>query len=394
MTFATLALLVLVGLTGPLLSARRAWRVPLIAGELLAGLVVGASGFRWVDATEPTLTLLAQIGFGLIMLVIGSHIPVLDRTVRAAVGRGALGALLVAVVAVGLGIGVAVLFGNPHGAVYAVLIASSSAALVLPMLQSLGVSAASAAQLIAQIAIADVACILALPLVLQPSRVPLVALGGLGIAAAGVVLVIALRRIGPRRLHLLHAVSESRGFALELRISLLALFALAGVAQFTHVSVMMAGFTLGLVLAAVGQPRRLARQLFGMTEGFFGPLFFVWLGSSIDLRQLVTHPQMILLGLALGAAAVIAHLVARTVGLPWSQTVASAGQLGVPVAAVALGVATSGLLPGEGAAILLGALVAVVSSSAAVAAVSRRAAATPAAPSGTTPVVSPPPPPT
>ncbi|MBS1896262.1 MULTISPECIES: cation:proton antiporter [unclassified Microbacterium] len=389
MTFATLALLVLVGLAGPLLSARRAWRVPLIAGELLAGLVVGASGFGWVDASEPTLTLLAQIGFGLIMLVIGSHIPVLDRAVRSAIGRGALGALLVALVAAALGIGVALLFGNQHGAVYTVLIASSSAALVLPMLQSMGIAAASAAQLVAQIAIADVACILALPLVLQPSRVPLVALGGVGIAAAGVVLVVVLRRIGPRRLHLLHAVSESRRFALELRFSLLALFALAGIAQFTHVSVMMAGFTLGLVLAAVGQPRRLARQLFGMTEGFFGPLFFVWLGASIDLRHLAAHPQMILLGLALGAAAVLAHLIARAAGLPWPQTVASAGQLGVPVAAVALGVETSTLLPGEGAAILLGALVAVVSSTAAVAAVSRRSRTDPADPPGTTPAVSP-----
>jgi len=387
MTFATLALLVLVGLAGPLLSARRAWRVPLIAGELLAGLVVGATGFRWVDATEPTLTLLAQIGFGLIMLVIGSHIPVRNHTVRAAVGKGALGALLVALVAIGLGIGVAALFGTQHGPVYAVLIASSSAALVLPMLQSLSITAASAAQLIAQIAIADVACIVALPLVLQPSRVPLVALGGLGIAAVGAVLVIVLRRIGPRRLRRLHKLSESRRFALELRLSLLALFALAGIAQFTHVSVMMAGFTLGLVLAAIGQPRRLARQLFGMTEGFFGPLFFVWLGASIDLRHLVAHPQMILLGLALGAAAVLAHLLARAAGLPWSQTVASAGQLGVPVAAVALGVETSSLLPGEGAAILLGALVAVVSSSIAVAAVSKRAA-TPAEPPGPAPAAS------
>ncbi|MDQ4212595.1 cation:proton antiporter [Microbacterium capsulatum] len=371
MTFATLALIVLVGLTGPLLSARPSWRVPVIAGELLAGLVVGASGFGWVDSTEPTLTLLAEVGFGLIMLVIGSHIPILDRTVRAAVGRGALGAGAVAVVAVGLGVAVAALFGNEHGAVYAVLIASSSAALVLPMLQSLGISADSAAQLIAQIALADVACIVALPLVMQPSRVPLVALGGIVIAVIGVALTLVLRRFGEERLGRVHHVSESRKFALELRFSLLALFGLAAIAQFTHVSVMMAGFTLGLVLSAVGQPRRLAHQLFGMTEGFFGPLFFVWLGSSIDLRNLLSHPQMILLGVVLGLAAVAAHLVARVVGLPWAQTVASAGQLGVPVAAVALGVQTKALLPGEGAAIVLGALVAIVCSSVAVAAVSR-----------------------
>ncbi|KJL35898.1 cation:proton antiporter [Microbacterium azadirachtae] len=375
MTFATLALLVLVGLAGPVLSARRAWRIPVIAGELGAGLAIGSTEFGWVDAAEPTFTLLAQLGFGLIMLVIGSHIPIRDTAVRAAVGRGAAGAAIVAAVAVALGVGTALLFGTSHGAVYSVLIASSSAALVLPMLRSLDVSADSAAQLIAQIAIADVACIVALPLVLQPERVPLVALGGVGIAVVGVVLVLVLRRVGTHRLRVLHELSESRQFALELRFSLLALFGLAGIAQFTHVSVMMAGFTLGLVLSAVGQPRRLARQLFGMTEGFFGPLFFVWLGASINLRDLGSHPEMILLGLALGAAAVVAHLAGRITGLPWAQAVASAGQLGVPVAAVALGVETKALLPGEGAAILLGALVAVVASSAAVAVVSRRNAA-------------------
>lgn len=375
MTFATLALLVLVGLAGPALSARRAWRIPVIAGELGAGLAIGSTGFGWVDAAEPTFTLLAQLGFGLIMLVIGSHIPIRDTAVRAAVGRGAAGAGIVAAVSVALGVGTALLFGTSHGAVYSVLIASSSAALVLPMLRSLDVSADSAAQLIAQIAIADVACIVALPLVLQPERVPLVALGGIGIAAVGVVLVLVLRRVGAHRLRVLHEVSESRQFALELRFSLLALFGLAGIAQFTHVSVMMAGFTLGLVLSAIGQPRRLAHQLFGMTEGFFGPLFFVWLGASINLRDLGTHPEMILLGLVLGAAAVVAHLAGRITGLPWSQAVASAGQLGVPVAAVALGVETKALMPGEGAAILLGALVAVVASSAAVAVVSRRSAA-------------------
>ena len=43
-----------------------------------------------------------------------------------------------------------------------------------------------------------------------------------------------------------------------------------------HVSIMLAGFSFGLAVAGVGEPRRLARQLFAVTEGFLGPLFFVW----------------------------------------------------------------------------------------------------------------------
>ncbi|MFF1635295.1 cation:proton antiporter [Leifsonia sp. NPDC058248] len=102
-------------------------------------------------------------------------------------------------------------------------------------------------------------------------------------------------------------------------------------------------------MSTVGEPHRLARQLFGITEGFFGPLFFVWLGASLDLRAFAGHPAMILLGVVLGVAAVVAHLAARAAGLPWMQAVASAGQLGVPVAAVTLGIQTGAFLPGEDA---------------------------------------------
>jgi Kef-type K+ transport system membrane component KefB len=58
-------------------------------------------------------------------------------------------------------------------------------------------------------------------------------------------------------------------------------------------------------VAAVSQPRRLARQLLAVTDGFFAPLFFVWLGASLDLRKLGRHPSMIGLGLALGTGAVL-----------------------------------------------------------------------------------------
>jgi Kef-type K+ transport system membrane component KefB len=216
------------------------------------------------------------------------------------------------------------------------------------------------AQLIAQIAIADIACVAALPLVIVPSRAPVAALGAIAIGAFAVALTLAVRFAGRRGwTRRLHRFSESREFALEMRISVLILCLLAAIAQATHVSVMLAGFALGVVLAMIGKPRRLARQLFGVTEGFLGPLFFVWLGASIDLGELVEHPDKILLGATLATGAVGAHLAARAVGLPWMQAVASSGQLGVPLAAVALGIETSSLAPGEGAGILLGSLLTV-----------------------------------
>ena len=55
---------------------------------------------------------------------------------------------------------------------------------------------------------------------------------------------------------------------------------MAALAVAVHVSLMLAGFVSGLAVAAVGEPRRVAKQLFAVTEGFFGPLFFVWLGAG------------------------------------------------------------------------------------------------------------------
>ncbi len=149
-------------------------------------------------------------------------------------------------------------------------------------------------------------------------------------------------------------------------------FALSAIAVWAHVSVLLAGFSFGLVVAAVGEPRRLARQLFALTEGFLGPLFFVWLGASLELRDLARHPRLLLLGLALGVGAVLAHAAMALVGQPVELGVLAAAQLGVPVAAATLG-ARSGLLePGEAPALVLGALVTIAAATAAARRAARR----------------------
>jgi Kef-type K+ transport system membrane component KefB len=113
------------------------------------------------------------------------------------------------------------------------------------------------------------------------------------------------------------------------------------------VSIMLAGFALGLVIALIGEPRRLARQLFSITEGFFSPLFFVWRGASLQVRELGSHPKLILLGVGLGLGAVLAHCAGRLLGQPLTLAVLSAAQLGVPVAAATIGTQEHLLFTGE-----------------------------------------------
>ena len=367
MDFATLALISLVGVLGPLLALPRRWNLPVVLGELVAGIVLGHTGFDVLHAGNSTFTFLADIGFALIMFVAGSHVPVRDPNLRAGLRLGVLRAVAVGAVSVVLAIGIAHGFGTGHAALYAVLIASSSAALVLPIVDSLGLRGDAVLQMLPQVAIADTVCIVALPLAIDPKHAGRAALGTLAVLACAAVLFVALgylERSGQRKR--VHDVSEDRKFALELRINLMILFALAALAVRTHVSIMLAGFSFGVAMAAVGEPRRLARQLFALSDGFLGPLFFIWLGASLDLRALGRHSSFIVLGVLLGAAAVAAHGLMRLTGQPIRVGALAAAQLGVPVAAATVGAQLGLLEPGEAPALLLGALltvaVAVVSS--------------------------------
>ncbi len=373
MSFGALALIMVAGLVGPALAARRQWHLPMVLGELLAGIALGRTGVDWLHAGNPTWTFLADIGFALVMFVAGSHVPARDPALRRGLRLGLLRAAGAGVAAVVLAVGVSAAFGTGHTGLYAVLMASSSAALVLPIVDSLHLTGEPILHLVPQVAIADAACIVALPLAIDPRHAWRAALGALAVTACAAALFVGLRwleRSGVRQRA--HRVSEELELALELRVSLAVLFALGALAVATHVSIMLAGFTFGLAVAAVGEPRRLAKQLFALTEGFLGPLFFVWLGASLELRDLARHPSYVVLGVALGVGAVLAHLVMRLTGQPVAAGALAAAQLGVPVAAATLGTQLHLLRAGEAPAILLGAIVTVGVSVAAGAAWVRR----------------------
>ncbi len=356
-TFAVLALICAVAMLGPVVSLNRMVHIPVVIGELGVGMSLGETGLGVIKAEDPTLSFLAQVGFALVMFVAGTHVPLRHPAMLGGLRNGLLRAVGVAVIAAPLGLLIASLWGTGHGPLYAVLIASSSASIVMPALGGAAVTTRPGLEMLVQLAIADAACIVALPLVLDPSQALVAGLGALAVLAVAAAFFALLRwaeQSGRRRR--LHELSERRGLAMELRITLTMLFAVAALAATMHVSVMLAGFAMGLATAAAGEPRRLANQTFALTEGFFAPIFFVWLGSSLDLQDLTRNPGVIGLGVALGAGAVLAHGVLTFTRQPLPIAVCTAAQLGIPMGAAALGQTMGVLKPGEATALLLGAL--------------------------------------
>ena len=360
MSFGVLAVIVCAGLGGPLLSLGRGGFVPVVVGELAAGVLVGKTGFSWVDPAEPTTAFLAAAGFAMLMFAAGMHVPIRQPGIGKGLRRGVTAAVVGGLAAVPAGIGIAAILGGGHAAIYVLLLASGSAAILLPVVEELGVlDDENVLTVMAQVAVADVAAIVALPLVLQPSKAGAAALGGLAVTAAAVALfgaVYVLR--GNRFVHRVRKESKHRAWALDLRLALLALFALAWLAVRSGTSVLIAGFAVGLVVAFIGGPKRLSKQVTGIAAGFFIPLFFVVLGARLDLRAVVHKPSILELTALLTVANVAVHVLAAAVTrqkLP--AALAATAQLGLPAGVVTLGLQQNVISGAQGGAILLAALI-------------------------------------
>jgi len=391
-TFGLLALITTAGLAGPLLAALPRLGLPLVVGEIAAGVLLGRTGLGWIDAGEPTTAFLSEVGFAMLMFVVGTRLPLRDPGLRKSVRPAAVAALLTLVVAVPAGFALA-LTGPDRPLVLAVVVATSSAAVALPILQGGSHSTATddgakgvglagapvAAFAIGWITLTDVGTMLAVPLVL--------ATGGLGkvLAGAGLVLIVGgaaflplrwLRRTG--RVRALRKKSKHGGWALDLRVGLAGLFGLAALATAAGTSILIAGFTAGAVLAAVGEPRRLAQQLVGVAEGFLAPLFFVTLGARLEFSALLGSGKAMLLLAGLVVAATTLHvLVAIALRQPAAVGLLATAALGVPSAVVSIGLAQGVLDAGQAAAVVSAVLATIAVSAAGGAILSSRAGPAP-----------------
>jgi Kef-type K+ transport system membrane component KefB len=211
--------------------------------------------------------------------------------------------------------------------------------------------------LIAWVALADSLTVVIMPLTLAKSGNPLEAIGGdAAIIAAGVLVLLAAQWARHYALvHQMHAESLRRGWAWQVRISLVLLFGLSAIAQETGASTLVAGFIAGMILVRLRESDRLALQFSGVANGFFVPLFFLLLGAELNLRALVTSPSRIVLAIGLAVGAVITHVIAARVaghGRYVATGLAASAQLGMPAAAASLGLSTGLLGPAEAAALV------------------------------------------
>jgi len=374
MTFGVLTLIIACGLAGPLVSGASRLAVPVVVGEIAAGVLIGRTGLRAIDTRDATVVFLSEAGFAMLMFVVGTRLPLRDPGLRRAIRRGAIATVLSFAIALPAAWALGQATTINHPALFVLLLATSSSAVVMPILQEGGLTGSGTLRATAWIALADIATIVALPLALEPSRALRIAAGGVAVSAAAGALFVILRAI--RRNPVVQALREdsrNRDWALDLRLSLLALFALSALATAFGTSILIAGFAAGMILALAGEPRRLVQQLLGIAEGFFVPLFFVTLGARLNFRALATSQSDVVLALVLVGAVVACHLaIAVVMRMPWPAGLLASAQLGLPAGVVSLGLTGGLLTPGQAAAIVASAIVTLGVSSTGAALLARR----------------------
>ena len=356
--FVQLTIVVLAGLAGPLLSAGKRGLIPRVMGELAAGVVLGTTGFGVIDATAQPLASFRTLGFAMLMLSAGTHVDIGSRVIRQGFRRGTAAFAIVVALSLPLALLVDRGLGVNQFPLLAVLIAGSSGAIAFPMLEERDVSGPNIAFLIGWIAVADSLTVVALPLALSSSAGTLgIAIGGdVAIIAAAAIALTVMRRV--RKTVPSQELTErsiERGWALQVRLSLVLLLGLAAIAERTGASTLVAGFLAGMILVRLHQPGRLALQLSGLANGFFVPVFFVLLGAQLNLRALVTSPSSLLLAFALATAAVVTHVVAARVRAEERYVatgLAASAQLGLPAAAASLGLSMHVLSAAAAAAVV------------------------------------------
>ena len=300
--------------------------VPEAVLEVIAGIVLGPSVLNWVRIDAP-VEVLSTLGLGMLLFLAGLELDVEGL-------RGPLGRLagIGFAVSAALGLGVGFLFGAADSAIRPVLLAiilmSTSAGLLLPLLKDAEEAATDFGQLImTAAALAEIVPILLLSLLFSTAAKSAGdQFASLAIFVALLVLIgLAVSRV--RRLQRLDRMLEylsRRSAQLRVRATLtLALGCGVLAFQFGFASILGA-FAAGLLVRIIElsgrEPNRdFLLKLDGIGFGFLVPIFFISTGVAFQLKGLLNHPAALaevplFLVALLAVRGVPALLYVRTVG--------------------------------------------------------------------------------
>ncbi|HWR53339.1 MAG TPA: cation:proton antiporter [Bryobacteraceae bacterium] len=319
-------------------------RQPGIAGEILAGILIGPAVFGWV-APGQFLDALAQLGVMFLLFRVGLEVKASE--LMEVGGTALIVAVLGVILPFGLGWGILRWWGEPH--IEAIFVGAAmvatSVGITAQVLASKGLMQSRAAKIILGAAVIDdILGLLVLALVssMAAGAVKWLDLGTTAVLAVGFTVLVATvgtraaSRVVPK---MRKRLRTGEG---EFALSMILLFGLSLLAVYAGVAAIIGAFLAGMALSeSVGE--RVHDLAHGVTE-LLVPFFLAGIGLHMDLGTIGTASTLIL-AIVIFVAAVISKFVGCGLGaLKLGRTDAARIGVGmVPRGEVGLVVAQVGL---------------------------------------------------
>ena len=289
---------------------------PAVLGELIAGVLLGASALGVVDPGDPVIATMAQIGVVVLLFAIGLE------TELAALVRVGSEAATVAVAGVVLPFGTGYLAATSLGLaqipalVCGAALCATSVGISARVLSDVGWLDTSEGRVVLGAAVIDdiIGLIILAVVAAVVSGTNLSAGSVTRIAGVAVAFVVIAVLVGRKVARPIFGIVERIRAAGALGLFGLAFaFLLAWLAQRSGSAMIVGAFAAGLVLHKVPQRDEIAKATTTIGH-FFVPIFFAAVGAAVDLRALA-DPRALAVGGALIACGIAGKIAAGYA--PW-----------------------------------------------------------------------------
>jgi Kef-type K+ transport system membrane component KefB len=326
----------------------RRFHLPYVVGLILAGIVIGPYGFSVFEMNE-TMDFLGSIGLVFLMFMAGMEIKL--SSFRSLGSSAAKFALINGIIPFAAGFGIASFFGYDvlSSLLLGIIFVSSSIAVVIPVMESTGLMNLKLGKtIVAGTIIEDVLSLVLLSIFLQnvdpTSEMPL-QLFYLFVF----ILLAALRILMPKAREWFFSLNSGveYHFEQELRFILVMLVGTVVLFDLLGMHPIIAGFFAGLVLSDSITNETLRRKLHAVSYGIFIPVFFIIIGTQMDISIFSRWSDALYLVASVVAVSIFAKfasgfLAAKSCGFD-SRESSLAGVSTIPQLSTTLAVAFVGL---------------------------------------------------
>lgn len=386
LSFISLLLVVFLAFLVPLALTRfPRLRLPVVVGEIVAGILVGRSGFGLVHEDDPMLELLAELGFVFLMFLSGIEIDFSSLGLSGARARhteqrawgplplGGLSLLLTLLLATGVGISLHQLGLVQNPWMMALILSTTSLGVVMPILKESNLIssrfgqtlliAAMLADFVTMLLITVVVALLSGGLTIDILLIGILFLVFLGMYHFSIFTFNSIPGLRRTLDELSHASTQ-----IKVRAAFMVMLIFVALSEVLGTEIILGAFLAGAMLSLLRTPAdmQLAHKLEAIGFGFFIPIFFIMVGVRFNLAALAGSTQaLFLVPLLLGAAILVKLLPALLFRLrfSWRETLAAgsllSARLSLIIAASAIGLRLGVIGEEVNAAIILVAILTV-----------------------------------